>query len=178
MTDRIPATGQEGRVLITPESGEPFYAKIQMADNPTEAGTPLNKANLLTDATAAALGLAGDPTVDDAFNALAKQAMQYDTYTGSGNYGSGNETVISFAEMPKFVIITSYSTGLNQFAIFSYGQTIGFYAALDNGNVTMGSPNATWDDVNKTLSILGASAKVQLNVSSATYNWYAIGGGI
>ena len=53
MQDRTPTPGQEGRALITPEDGSaPFYAKIQMADNPTEPGTPLNKENLLQDSTA------------------------------------------------------------------------------------------------------------------------------
>lgn len=53
MEDRIPTPGQEGRVLITPENGDPsFYAKVEMADNPTNPGTPLNKENLLQDSTA------------------------------------------------------------------------------------------------------------------------------
>lgn len=30
------------RVLITPESGTAFYAKVQRADNPIVEGTPLN----------------------------------------------------------------------------------------------------------------------------------------
>ena len=57
MQDRVPNPGQEGRVLITPENGSaPFYATVEMADNPTQAGTPLNKATLLRDATAALYG--------------------------------------------------------------------------------------------------------------------------
>ena len=73
MLDRIPNPGQEGRVLITPENGEPFYAKIEMADNPIQNGMPLNKANLLTDETAMLLGLIhGDPTVNDAFKQLSE----------------------------------------------------------------------------------------------------------
>lgn len=59
-------------MLITPENGEPFYAKIEMADNPIQNGMPLNKANLLTDETAMLLGLIhGDPTVNDAFKQLS-----------------------------------------------------------------------------------------------------------
>jgi hypothetical protein len=34
------------RVLITPESGEPFYAVVTRADEPTVVGTPLNSATL------------------------------------------------------------------------------------------------------------------------------------
>lgn len=43
------------------------YMYLLLADEPTEVGTALNKANLLSDETAAALGLTGDPTVNDAF---------------------------------------------------------------------------------------------------------------
>ena len=34
------------RVLITPETGEPFYATVTRADEPTVAGTPINAAAL------------------------------------------------------------------------------------------------------------------------------------
>lgn len=46
------------------------YVYLLLADEPTEVGTALNKANLLSDATATALGLSGDPTVNDAFAKL------------------------------------------------------------------------------------------------------------
>lgn len=64
MYDRI--SRNPGRVLITPENGSgAFYATLTMADNPTVAGTPLNKANLLSDATAALYGLSGSAVPDD-----------------------------------------------------------------------------------------------------------------
>ena len=68
MRDRQPT--KPGRVLIAPENGTtPFYATITRADEPTDTGTPINKASLLQDETAEMLGLdpADDPTVDDAF---------------------------------------------------------------------------------------------------------------
>ena len=70
MRDRVPVN--PGRVLITPENGDAvFYATITRADNPTQEGTPLNKATFLTDETAAFLGLeSDDPTVNDAFAKL------------------------------------------------------------------------------------------------------------
>lgn len=46
------------------------YVYLLLADEPTEVGTALNKANLLSDSTATALGLSGDPTVNDAFAKL------------------------------------------------------------------------------------------------------------
>lgn len=75
MEDRIPTPGQEGRVLITPEDGSaPYYAKITMADNPTNPGTPLSKETLLQDATETALfGSANNRTVDQAFQGIASK---------------------------------------------------------------------------------------------------------
>lgn len=73
MQDRVPTPGQEGRVFITPEDGSPpFYAKITMADNPTNQGTALNKQNLLQDSTEVELfGNASNRTVDEAFSGIA-----------------------------------------------------------------------------------------------------------
>lgn len=65
MKDRQPT--KPNRVLITPESGSPFYATMTRADEPTEEGTALNKFNLLKDETAEALGLTPDAVPDDAF---------------------------------------------------------------------------------------------------------------
>lgn len=69
MEDRIPTPGQEGRMLIVPENGSaPFYAKLTMADNPTNPGTPLNKETLLQDSTELSLfGSSANRTVDEAF---------------------------------------------------------------------------------------------------------------
>ena len=79
MQDRTPTPGQEGRVLITPENGSaPFYAKVEMADNPTNPGTPLNKKNLLQDSVCAILEIPDTSTPNDAFAKLA---------LGIGKYG-------------------------------------------------------------------------------------------
>lgn len=75
MQDRVSAS--PGRVLITPESGEAYYATIERADNPTVEGTPLNKENLLKDRTASILGLTPEAVVDDAFMALIIGADNY-----------------------------------------------------------------------------------------------------
>mgnify|MGYP003297165811 CR=1 FL=1 len=48
------------------------YMYLLLADEPSEAGTALNKANLLSDATAAAIGVtSSDPTVNEALAKLA-----------------------------------------------------------------------------------------------------------
>lgn len=51
------------------------YEYHERADEPTQEGTPLTKATLLSDTTAAQLGLSGDPTVDDALGKLSAAAL-------------------------------------------------------------------------------------------------------
>lgn len=78
MQDRTPTPGQEGRALITPEDGSPsYYAKITMADNPTQEGTPYDKQNVLQDVTCDAIGIPHTSTPNEAFLALALGVGQY-----------------------------------------------------------------------------------------------------
>lgn len=78
MKDRVPL--YPGRVKLTPVSGQENTYDMVRADEPTQEGTPLNKASLLTDATAALFGLGSDAVPDDALRLL-----------GRFNYGLGNE---------------------------------------------------------------------------------------
>lgn len=58
------------------------YEYHERADNPTEVGTPLSKGTLLADETAAALGLAGDATVNDGLAKLASERAKIgDTFS-------------------------------------------------------------------------------------------------
>lgn len=69
MKDRIPT--KPGRIQLAPSTDGDDLFIITRADEPTQIGTALNKANLLTDETASALEIAtNEPTVDDAFNAI------------------------------------------------------------------------------------------------------------
>lgn len=70
MQDRVPVN--PGRVLVSPEDGSAaYYATLTRADNPTQEGTPLNKATFLSDETAELLGLdSEDPTVNEALAKL------------------------------------------------------------------------------------------------------------
>lgn len=91
MQDRTPTPGQEGRVLITPENGSaPFYAKVEMADNPTNPGTPLNKETLLQDSTAALYGLDETAVPDDVLAHLPMSInsgwVKFAEYTTHGTY--------------------------------------------------------------------------------------------
>lgn len=77
MRDRIPSEGKAGRVLLTPENGEaPFYAIMEMADDPIDVGTPPTKAYLLTDETAGFYGKDANATVNNVLAELGVY-MQY-----------------------------------------------------------------------------------------------------
>lgn len=72
MDDRIPTPGLEGRVKITKLDGTSFLAFLEMADNPSNTGTPIVKATLLKDATAALFGLTNTAVPDDVLSWLGK----------------------------------------------------------------------------------------------------------
>lgn len=70
MQDRIPL--YPGRVKMTPVAGQANTYDMVRADDPTQVGTPLNKATLLQDATAALYGLTSSAVPDDVFAAIGK----------------------------------------------------------------------------------------------------------
>lgn len=70
MQDRVPLF--PGRVKMTPVAGQANTFDMVRADDPTQAGTPLNKATLLKDATAALYGLGTGAVPDDVFAELGK----------------------------------------------------------------------------------------------------------
>lgn len=93
MRDRIP--GNPGRVLITPESGEAYYATLERADNPRQIGDALNKKNLLPDEVAEKLGLdpAENPVPADAFEHIGEKGLilNFTVHGGTVAPGSANE---------------------------------------------------------------------------------------
>ena len=76
MQDRVPL--YPGRVTLIPVAGQENTFDMVRADQPTQEGTPLNKATLLKDVTASILGLPNTAVPDDAFLALT---------IGVGTYG-------------------------------------------------------------------------------------------
>lgn len=75
MQDRVPT--YPGRVTLTPVSGQADTFDMARADEPTQEGTPLNKATLLTDETAAAIGLTSEePTVNEALRFLSDDSSK------------------------------------------------------------------------------------------------------
>lgn len=73
MKDRVPL--YPGRVTLTPVSGQANTFDLVRADQPTQEGTPLNKASLLKDATAALYGKTNAAVPDDILNLLSKSTL-------------------------------------------------------------------------------------------------------
>lgn len=70
MKDRIPTS--PGRVKITRSDGTTEYVTLERADEPTQVGTPLNKASLFTDEMGTRYGLT-DGTPSQGFAQLVKE---------------------------------------------------------------------------------------------------------
>lgn len=68
MKDR--ASKYPGRVKLTPVSGQTNIYTMERMDQPTELGTPISKATLLRDDTAALYGLDGNATPDNVLQAI------------------------------------------------------------------------------------------------------------
>ena len=94
MKDRTPT--KPGRVQLVPVTGQANLYDMSMADEPTEVGTALNKANLLSDAAVAAVwpsSAPADPVPSDAFTQLAGLAQkQLCDYTNTASISSSGLT--------------------------------------------------------------------------------------
>ena len=162
MKDRVPL--YPGRVTLTPVSGQANTYDMVRADQPTEEGTPLNKENLLSDETAAALGLSGDPTVDDAFGALDYVA-QYGWYREwkewELSYGTSTERDLWNINMyGGYTIITSkvqYSDDLS---------------IDEEGNITLLNPESiNGNNTNYPLSVSGQTPVFAGKYISIAYSY-------
>jgi len=131
MRDRIPgAESQAGRVLITPEGTgqDPFHATLTQADNPIEAGTAWNKANVLSDDTAklvfgndAFYAPNFDPTPDEAFAELARNVgggsgaaglHHIELTAGTNTYSATHSDIVEyFTELAVSVRFAIRNTG-------------------------------------------------------------------
>lgn len=136
MKDRV--STYPGRVQLTPVSGQANVYDLVRADQPTEPGMPLNKANLLTDAVAALLGGNSTMTPNEAFNVLAENFYAY-TWR---RYGKKYITAYSANSLGTKVYSDSIGLGPTN---SSYGtlstMLISKNISIDsNGNVSLVSP--------------------------------------
>lgn len=123
MQDRVPT--KPNRYAVYDDNHNFLrYEYHERADEPTQEGDALNKANLLPDAVATALGLTGNPQVKDALielNNLAssKAKVVMGSYAGTGTYGASNPNVLNLNGAPQIVLIYAPNAGsYGKFGIF------------------------------------------------------------
>ena len=164
MKDRVPT--HAGRVQLVPVQGETNIYDMTRADDPTQEGTPLNKANILPDATAALLGLTGDPALKDALNALGAIQIQTGDYTGDGSYGVNNKNTLTTPHMtPLFAIISN--EGSWGVISFQSGKVYTQMTQIGTATATLGS--CEWYSQ--------TNSSYQFNQANVTYNYIILGAG-
>lgn len=182
MQDRVSL--YPGRVKLEPVAGQANTYDLTRADQPTQEGTPINKANLLSDATAAAIkallaSQTENPATPNDALAILAQAVEdvatvaaescsigTSTYTGTGTHGTANPTTLTFPKKPTVVIIFGYWALLLITDKFSAGKSaiLSYY-----GNYASWSDNCypTW--TGSTLKIVGGNEQDQANRQGAVY---------
>ena len=187
MKDRVSL--HPGRVVLTPVPGQTNTYDMTMADQPTQVGDPPTNANLLSDATVAALNafltsaLPANPKVTDALKSLATVGLgkiAYGSYIGTGTYGSSNPCRLTFPFTPKILIITAYgtpsSTSTTQKTHFLavIGQSGG--SAISGAAGNAGTARGISASVSNTsMDWYGDSDTQQGNINTKQYHYIAIG---
>ena len=106
MQDRVPL--YPGRVTMTPVFGQANTYDMERADQPLQQGTPLNKATLLKDATAALYGLGTGAVPDDVLAELGKYKQYWWKRRTNGSawrpvYGSTSTVTVCASEDESMV---------------------------------------------------------------------------
>ena len=185
MVDRAPT--KPNRYAVYDENHNFIrYEYHERADEPTQVGDALNKANLLPDAVATALGLTGNPQVKDAMLALqslanTKAKIVTGSYTGTGTYGSSNKCSAAIGFAPKLFVVVSetYGTGFTRgtssahsftgFGIFVNPVTK-YYASNTSGSSANGT--IIWES---TIQWYNSNAETQFNTAGEVFRYFAIG---
>lgn len=125
MQDRVSL--YPGRVTLTPVSGQANTYDMVRADQPTQEGTPLSKANLLSDTVAASYGEGTEAVPNDIFNILSR------FYAGLGNeyLWKKIKAEITFGEQQAIILGTNYVSNRIEF---------GDSLVTQNGKISIKNP--------------------------------------
>lgn len=165
MRNRQPT--KPGRVLLTPENGNtPFYAIMEMADEPTDIGTPPTKENLLTDDTEAAIfGSAADRTVNQALGFIAGRLSLI-----SGNLAEIELTVVTTSgnPVPNMPIAGAFDANGDTLVTNASGKASGY---VSEGNITLSvSGYADIQNYSETMAVAkGQSYKKTITLSTINF---------
>ena len=123
MQDREPT--YPGRVTLTPVFGLANTYDMERADRPLQEGTPLNKASLLKDATAALFGKTNAAVPDDILSLLSKSVLAQikEKYT---------KTTIGTAAVGKTITL-NVSGKAKEFIVVHQGKPSSLYDDSCNG---------------------------------------------
>lgn len=189
MQDRVSL--HPGRVKLTPVAGEANTFDLVRADQPTQEGTPLNKATLLKDTTAAILGLPKTAVPDDAFLALALPAGKYAI---SVTLKSPGGRPMSGVSLPGIVTTAGSTVVTDENGVgFGYSTsspttiTADISAFLDltgTASVTLTPQEKLVNQVeivctrgSSAQATFSASKTVRFSPDVSEYDWSAVGGG-
>lgn len=197
MQDREPT--YPGRVTLTPVYGLANTYDMDRADQPLQQGTPLNKATLLKDATAALFGKTNAAVPDDILSLLSKsvlaQTVGEDTtltdvlgtkltvggliesgsYVGTGTYEQANPNTLTFSFVPYMVVILYNSAGTYYpGTVFIKGQTLSDGIGYNEHSANNYGLSVSWRG--KTVSWYSNSTPSrQFNFEGDQYYYFAIG---
>lgn len=188
-----------GRVTLTPVAGLANTYDMERADQPLQQGTPLNKATLLKDATAALFGKTNAAVPDDILNLLSKSVLaqtvgedttltdvlgtkltvggqiEIGSYVGTGAAGPDNKNSLIFNFVPYMVVIVRNSAGtFYPGTVFIKEQTLS--DGIGNNESSNGSYALSVSWYGKSVSWYNASsASRQLNAEGESFYYFAIG---
>lgn len=175
-------------------TGVETLADLTRADDPTQVGTPLNKATFMPDAVASAVetatGVSGITLPGEALDALATAFtnlgagtiahIETGSYTGTGTAGSGGTgtaTSLTFGFKPRAVFIVKsgsvVSTTTGDAFMWFDPSTIGGYGTVTN-TVSVTDNILSWI-TNSTTSNVTTRARDQMNTNGQVYNYIAWG---
>lgn len=159
MNDRIPL--YPGRVKMTPVAGQANTFDMVRADDPTQAGTPLNKATFLKDATAALYGLGTGAVPDDVLAWIGA----YNTYWWRRRIPGGMRYVEVQSDIPNAIGLFGPYVETSQ-VIYSKQLTID----QTNGNAALGAeltlPKTSGQELAEAIV---ANAPLYVSVSGTIY---------
>ena len=187
MQDRI--SNHPNRWVLTPVTGETDTYDFTRADDPTQTGTPLNKATFLPDAVASALetatGVSGISLPADALDALATAMTQIGTrtniarvatgsYTGAGGTSTTKSKSLSFSFKPRFLVILKSGQNVNIYSTgnctsWMYGATT---MAMSNNVTYNNGTSISWTNSTTTQD---NRPSYRMDESGVTYYYFCVG---
>lgn len=175
MQDRVSL--YPGRVKLEPVAGQANLYDLTRADQPTQEGTPLDKANLLSDATAAAIkallaSQTEDPATPNAALSILAQAVDAaatkadvvdskgncEIYSGSYVGNSSNTTTTMIFPHKPYVVMVCGRSGTGMIAWRGQEYAPNFHSnGLESNAVSWADRSVTWanGDINNNLNYTG-----------------------